>query len=103
MSVRGVRHVSSGLVATIYTKSNLGSRENPCCAEFAEYACGNRVDLPHVARRAFGNQMGPNRQKAMPFGTPSSTDKKMGLSHFLFFDRAHRGVFGGSHAVGHIS
>ena len=31
---------------------------------FSLYACGNRVDLPHVAKHAFGDQMGPNTQKA---------------------------------------
>ena len=34
------------------------------------YACGNGVNLPHVAKHAFGDQMGPNMQKAMPFGSP---------------------------------
>ena len=33
------------------------------------YACGNGVNLPHVAKYTFGNQMGPNVQKAMPFGS----------------------------------
>ena len=28
------------------------------------------MDLPHLAKRAFRDQMGPNLQKAMPFGSP---------------------------------
>ena len=34
-------------------------------------ACGDGVNLPHVAKHAFGDQMGPNVQKAMPPGSPS--------------------------------
>ena len=37
-------------------------------SRFSLYACGNGVNLPHVAKHAFGDQMGPNVQKAMPFG-----------------------------------
>jgi len=32
------------------------------------------VDLPHVAKRAFGDEMGTNMQKAMPFGRPPYQD-----------------------------
>ena len=55
---------------------------------FSLYACGNGVDLPHVAKHAFGDQMGPNMQKAMPFGSPPHQGlKNCGLSQkFLFFD-----------------
>ena len=38
--------------------------------QFSLYACGNGVSLPHVAKHAFGDQMGPNMQKAMLFGSP---------------------------------
>ena len=30
----------------------------------------NGVDLPHLAKRAFRDQMGPNAHKAMSFGSP---------------------------------
>ena len=53
-------------------------------------ACGNGVDLPHVAKHAFGGQMGPKMQKAMPFGSPHHQGQKnCGLPQnntFLFFD-----------------
>ena len=42
--------------------------------QFSLYACGNGVDLPHVAKHAFGDQMGPNVQKAMPFDSPLIKD-----------------------------
>ena len=73
---------------------------------FSLCACGNGVDLPHAAKLAFGNQMGPNVQKAMPPGSPSHQGpKNCGLSQsFLFFDffRAHRGDFCDFSAAGHI-
>ena len=75
---------------------------------FSIYACGDAVNLPHVAKHAFGDQMGPNMQKAMPFGSPPHQGlKNCGLSQkmFLFFDlffRAHRGDFCGFCAAGHI-
>ena len=39
----------------------LGFRENPYFEKSADfpYACGNVVDLPHVAKRAFGDKIGP--------------------------------------------
>ena len=53
-------------------------------------ACGNGVDLPHAAKRAFCDQMGPNVQNPMPFGSlPYQGLKNCGLSQkniFLFFD-----------------
>ena len=73
----GVLEVPSGIVLTIYTKSNLGSTENPNFEKLADFpldACGNGVDLPHVAKHAFGDQMGPSVQKAMPFGSPLIKD-----------------------------
>ena len=74
---------------------------------FSLCACGNGVNLPHVAKHAFGDQMGPNVQKPMPFGSPPHQGlKNCGLSQkiFLFFDlfRAHRGDFCGFRAAGHI-
>ena len=36
-----------------------------------KYPCENGVDLPNLAKRAFGGQMGPNVQKAMLLGSPS--------------------------------
>ena len=35
------------------------------------YACGKWVDLPHLAKRAFRDQISPNVQKAMLLGSPS--------------------------------
>ena len=46
----------------------------------------NRVDLSHVAKNAFGNQMGPNVQKAMPAGSPAHQGlTNCGLSQKIFF------------------
>ena len=48
-------------------------------------ACGNGVDLPHVAKRAFRDQIGPNVQKAMLLGSPSHQGlKNCGFSQFFF-------------------
>ena len=73
---------------------------------FFLHACGNGVNLPHVAKHAFGDQMAPNVQKAMPFGSPPHQGLKIrGLSPKHFFStlfRAHRGAFRGLRA-GHIS
>ena len=45
--------------------------------------CSDGVNLPHVAKRAFGNQMGPNVQKAMPSGSLSHQGpKNCGLLNF---------------------
>ena len=38
---------------------------------FSLYACGNGLDLPHLTKRAFRDQIGPNVQKAMLLGSPS--------------------------------
>ena len=53
--------------------------------QFSLYACGNGLNLPHVAKRAFGGQIGPNVQKAMPFGSPPYHGlKNCELSQFFF-------------------
>ena len=53
---------------------------------FSLYACGNGVDLPHLAKRVFRDQIGPNVQKAMLLGSPSHQGlKNCGLSHKIFF------------------
>ena len=53
---------------------------------FSLYACGNGLDLPHLAKRAFRDQIGPNVQKAMLLGSPSHQGlKNCGLSHKIFF------------------
>ena len=53
---------------------------------FSLYACGNGVNLPHVAKHAFGDQMGPNVQKHMAFGSPSHQGpKNCGLSQKNIF------------------
>ena len=57
---------------------------------FSLCARGNGVNLPHVAKHAFGDQMGPNVQNPMPFGSlPYQGLKNCELSQkifFLFFD-----------------
>ena len=63
---------------------------------FSLYACGNGVNLPHVAKHAFGEQMGANVQKAMPIGSPSHQGLKIAgflkkkilifLTFFIFGD-----------------
>jgi hypothetical protein len=49
------------------------------------------MDLPHLAKRAFGDQMGSNVQKAMLLGSPSQQGlKNRGFSQKYFcsfFDR----------------
>ena len=53
---------------------------------FSLYACGNGVDLPHLAKRAFRDQIGPNVQKAMLLGSPSHQGlKNCGFSQKYFF------------------
>jgi hypothetical protein len=43
------------------------------------------VDLPHLAKRAFCDQIGPNVQEAMLLGSPSHQGlKNCGFSHFFF-------------------
>jgi hypothetical protein len=57
-------------VATVITvpRQNLG-------------VCVDGVNLPHVAKHAFGDQMGPNVQNSMPFGSlPYQGLKNCGLS-----------------------
>ena len=74
---------------------------------FSLYACGNGVNLPHVAKHAFGDQMGPNVQKVMPFGSPPHQGlKKCGLFQKKLYFRlfmAYQAAFRGLRAVGHIS
>jgi hypothetical protein len=44
------------------------------------------VDLPHLAKRAFRDQIGPNVQKAMLLGSPSHQGlKNCGFSQKIFF------------------
>ena len=63
---------------------------------FSLYACGNGVDLPHLAKRAFRDQIGPNVQKAMLLGSPSHQGlKNCGFSQKYFsfiFDHFLGGV-----------
>ena len=63
------------------------------------------VDLPHVAKHALGDQMGPEMQKAMQFGSPPHQGlRNCGLSqkYFLTLFGACRGNFRSSRAVGRI-
>jgi hypothetical protein len=45
------------------------------------------VDLPHLAKRAFRDQIGPNVQKAMLPGSPSHqrAEKLRIFSKYIFF------------------
>ena len=53
---------------------------------FSLYACGNGLDLPHLAKRAFRDQIGPNVQKAMLLGSPSHQGlKNCGFSQIYIF------------------
>ncbi len=53
---------------------------------FSLYACGNGVDLPHLAKRAFRDQIGPNVQKAMLPGSPShQRAEKLRIFSKIFF------------------
>ena len=56
------------------------------------------MDLPHAAKRAFADQIGPNVHKAVPFGSPPHQGlKNCGLSqkHIFFIFR----LFGGPTGV----
>ena len=47
------------------------------------------VDLPHVAKHALGDQMGPEMQKAMQFGSPPHQGlRNCGLSQKYFLGPA---------------
>ena len=64
------------------------------------------MNLPHLAKRIFGDQMGPNVQKAMPFGSPPHQGlKNCNLSQQNYFFstlfRGQRGIFCGFSAAGH--
>ena len=52
---------------------------------FSLYACGNGVDLPHLAKRAFRDQIGPNVQKAMLLGSPSQSAENLWIFSKIFF------------------
>ena len=90
--------------------TQLGFRGKPILLKigrFSLYACGNGVDLPHLAKRAFRDQIGPNVKKGMLLGSLSHQGlKNCGFSHkinfhdfaqffWVFFSRRFR-------AVGHI-
>ena len=55
----GVFH-KSRIVGTIYTKSSVGLMGNPILSKNGRvslYTCADAVDLPHVSKYAFGNQI----------------------------------------------
>ena len=59
------------------------------------------MDLPHLAKRAFRDQIGPNVQKAMLLGSPSHQGLKIAdflKIFFSFFDHFFL-VFGDFFAV----
>ena len=73
-------------------KIQLGLQGKPILLKigrFSLYACGNGLDLPHLAKRAFRDQIGPNVQKAMLLGSPSHQGLKncgfLQKYFFLFF------------------
>ena len=67
-------------------------------ADFFLYACGYVVDLPHVAKRAFGNQKGLIGQKTCRLAIPLIMKPK--IANFLkkiifdFYRGASRGLRG---------
>ena len=61
------------------------------------------MDLPHVAKHAFGEQMGPNMQKVMPFGSPPHQGLKIADFLIKIFLFGPQGDFCSLRAVGHIS
>ena len=66
------------------------------------------MDPPHVAKHIFGDQMGPNVQKAIPFCNPPHQGLKIaGVLQNVFEKKiglaGGRGVaFQGLRAVGHV-
>ena len=48
-------------------------------------ACENGLDLPHLAKRDFGDQMGPNLQKAMLLGSLSHQSRIFSKIIFIFW------------------
>ena len=54
---------------------------------FPLHARGDGVDLPHLAKRVFRDQIGPNVQKAMLLGSPSHqrAEKLRIFSKYFFF------------------
>ena len=65
------------------------------------------MHLPHLAKSAFRDQIGPNAHKAMPFGSPPYHGLKncelsqKNIFYFSTFFRAHRGDFCGFSAASH--
>ena len=59
------------------------------------------MDLPHLAKRAFRDQIGPNVQKAMLLGSPSHQGLKIAdfLKNILFLFLTIFLVFGDFFAV----
>ena len=71
--------VPSGIVPDHLHQIQLGFYGKPLfwkIGRFSLYACGNGVNLPHLTEHAFGDQMGTNVQKAMPFGSPPHQGQK---------------------------
>ena len=78
-----------GFSSTRVTKSNISLMENPYSEKLADFPYvhveNNGVDLPHLAKRAFRDQIGPNVQKAMLLGSPSHQGlKNCGFSQKFF-------------------
>ena len=60
----------------------MGCRENPYLEpiadfRFSPYACGNVVDLPHVAKRTFGTEWASVGNKTCRLAVPLITGQKL--------------------------
>ena len=53
--------------------------------QFSLYACGKWVDLPHLAKHTFRDQIGPNVQNSMLLGSPSHQGLKNCEFSQIFF------------------
>ena len=72
----GVLEVLSGTVGAIYTKFNVGLMETPNFGKLADFPCVH-VEIgrirPHMAKHAFGGQMGTTICKTpCPLAVPPS-------------------------------
>ena len=104
----GVLEVPSGLVGTIYTKSSLGCRENPCFEKLVDcsymhveigWICPMLPDVSFATKWAL---MGKK-----PCCSPPHQGLKIGsfsFHYYLFsiFLKAHWGAFRGLRTVGHV-
>ena len=57
-----------------YTRCDTSPGSATVAVPLSPYACGNGVDLPHLAKRAVGDQMGPNMQTPCRLAVPLIKD-----------------------------